>query len=101
MGRGAASFINHSKTSNAAWIEVEDRRLCFPRKFARATRNIDQGEEIFVNYGRTYWSKMKRWHETIEQAGLDGMSDYDEEVEYECDYSDYMNKPNPAPRAHA
>ena len=30
------------------------------RCFIEATRNIKAGEEIFVNYGREYWSLMKR-----------------------------------------
>lgn len=30
------------------------------RCFIEATRNIRTGEEIFVNYGREYWSLMKR-----------------------------------------
>jgi len=30
------------------------------RCFIEATRNIKAGEEIFVNYGREYWTLMKR-----------------------------------------
>jgi len=30
------------------------------RCFIEATRNIQKGEEIFVNYGREYWILMKR-----------------------------------------
>jgi SET domain-containing protein len=30
------------------------------RCFIEATRNIKAGEEIFVNYGREYWSLIKR-----------------------------------------
>lgn len=30
------------------------------RCYIEATRNIKAGEEIFVNYGRAYWTLMKR-----------------------------------------
>lgn len=34
------------------------------RCFIEATRNIKAGEEIFVNYGREYWSLIKRLMKT-------------------------------------
>lgn len=40
--------------NNSEYISVGNR--CY----IDATRNIKAGEEIFVNYGREYWSLMKR-----------------------------------------
>ncbi|EZG44527.1 SET domain protein [Gregarina niphandrodes] len=96
-GRGGASFINHAqpKLANAAWVEVADRRLCFPRKFARATRALAPGTEVFINYGKTYWRRMKRWHDSIQRQGLDNLSDYQgsDLDDFVCDYDDFISKP--------
>lgn len=75
-GLGAASFINHASKphTNVVWAHVEDRILCFPRLFARATREIPAGDEIFLDYGPTYWARHKRWKLAIEK-GIENLSD--------------------------
>ena len=50
---GFGSLYNHSNNSNAAWIS-SDARKCF---IFYATRDIKEGEEIFVWYGdENYWN---------------------------------------------
>ena len=50
---GYGSLYNHSNTPNAIWIS-SDARKCF---IFYATRDIKEGEEIFVWYGdENYWN---------------------------------------------
>ena len=50
-GRGAGSFVNHSSTPNATfWIRYD-------RVWIKALRDIQRDEEVFVNYGRSYWQR--------------------------------------------
>lgn len=51
----ARGFIRREGVRNNSEYVSEGNRC-----FIEATRNIEAGEEIFVNYGREYWSLMKR-----------------------------------------
>eukprot|EP01055_Gregarina_sp_Pseudo9_P001101 Gregarina_sp_Pseudo_9__1100@NODE_1717_length_1371_cov_29_033033_g1591_i0_p1_GENE_NODE_1717_length_1371_cov_29_033033_g1591_i0NODE_1717_length_1371_cov_29_033033_g1591_i0_p1_ORF_typecomplete_len435_score63_22SET/PF00856_28/1_4e03SET/PF00856_28/6_6e15_NODE_1717_length_1371_cov_29_033033_g1591_i0311335 len=75
-GVGAASFINHARRphANCVWAHAEDKRACFRRMFAKACRNVAAGEELFLDYGKTYWAHHKRWKLALEK-GCDMLSD--------------------------
>eukprot|EP01053_Blabericola_migrator_P007788 Blabericola_migrator_1__7787@NODE_3987_length_1396_cov_50_465764_g2457_i0_p2_GENE_NODE_3987_length_1396_cov_50_465764_g2457_i0NODE_3987_length_1396_cov_50_465764_g2457_i0_p2_ORF_typecomplete_len160_score26_93SET/PF00856_28/3_7e07SET/PF00856_28/4_7e02_NODE_3987_length_1396_cov_50_465764_g2457_i08981377 len=68
-GVGAATFINHATRphSNVRWARFEDKRSCFRRMFAQALRPIAAGEEIFLDYGKTYWENHRKWKTALEQ----------------------------------
>ena len=60
MGQGAASFPNDIRAKSrynsefyTRWDESKGRN----RVYIKATKPIHPGEEIFVSYGATYWSK--------------------------------------------
>lgn len=82
FGVGAASLINHASSSNAnvRWCHIEDRKVCFRRLFAKATRDIHPGEEILINYGKTFWDRHKRWHLAVKR-GLHLLPDTSDEEE--------------------
>lgn len=46
---GYGSIYNHSDYNNAIWYYQGDLL------FVEAVRDINPGEEVFVNYGPTYW----------------------------------------------
>eukprot|EP01054_Gregarina_sp_Poly1_P005015 Gregarina_sp_Poly_1__5014@NODE_2659_length_1862_cov_546_523120_g1686_i0_p1_GENE_NODE_2659_length_1862_cov_546_523120_g1686_i0NODE_2659_length_1862_cov_546_523120_g1686_i0_p1_ORF_typecomplete_len407_score48_26SET/PF00856_28/1_6e17_NODE_2659_length_1862_cov_546_523120_g1686_i05721792 len=75
-GEGAASFINHARKphANVQWAHVEDRKACFRRMFAKASRDIAAGEELFLDYGKTYWEHHRRWKIALEK-GREMLSD--------------------------
>lgn len=75
-GKGAASFINHAASSraNVKWSHLEDQLLCFTRLFAKAVRDIKDGEEILINYGNTFWRRHKKWKLAVDR-GLHLLSD--------------------------
>ena len=51
-GRGAASFVNHSHAPNAQFWCQNDR------VWIKLTRDLGSNQEVLVNYGKTYWSKV-------------------------------------------
>jgi len=50
IGFGYCSMYNHSDTPNATWEILDEEKIKIT-----ATKNITEGEEIFVSYGREYW----------------------------------------------
>ncbi len=48
---GSASIFNHSTRPNASWQTLDGP----PRYVFRANREIEAGEEIFIDYGKDYW----------------------------------------------
>jgi len=66
-GRGGASFANDPKSSdkcNAKFVKTEKVMLngaqreglpTIDRVFLKATKDIVAGDEIYVNYGNTFW----------------------------------------------
>lgn len=52
---GFASIYNHSDNNNALWTFIDESTLC-----VIATKPINKGEEIFVNYGDQYWSESRK-----------------------------------------
>ena len=65
-GRGGGSFANDNHVVNAKFIKTEKEGhrsgrtglLVMAQIWLKATRDIMAGDEIFVNYGCTYWMKM-------------------------------------------
>ena len=51
-GRGLGSFANHSDNPNCKYHRSGDSILL------KLTKPIDAGDEILVNYGRTYWNNV-------------------------------------------
>ena len=50
-GRAAGSFVNHSSDNNAIfWVRKD-------RVWIKLIRDVEADEEVFVDYGRTYWRK--------------------------------------------
>ena len=55
IGLGHASYYNHSSSPNVEWVsDVEHRLLVF-----RTLREIAPGEELFTDYGDSYWGNTK------------------------------------------
>jgi len=56
-GRGGASFANDGRgpRNNAKFVLQHDKSQGRDRVFLKATRDIYDGEEVLVSYGRTYW----------------------------------------------
>ena len=50
IGFGYCSMYNHSDTPNATWEILDEEKIKIT-----VTKNIAEGEEIFVSYGREYW----------------------------------------------
>lgn len=50
MMLGYGALYNHNNNHNANWKFVDDKTMAIT-----ANRNISKGEEIFVNYGSSYW----------------------------------------------
>ena len=48
---GYASIYNHSDNNNAIWSFEEDKDIIY----IKAIRDISPEEEVFVNYGPSYW----------------------------------------------
>ena len=53
---GYGAIYNHSSKSNAEYSFDPDKKIVV----FTAKRNIKKGEEIFVDYGREYWSSRKK-----------------------------------------
>ena len=53
IGFGLGSLANHSRSPNAEFVKDVVALTCH----LVATRDILEGEELFVNYGRTYWQR--------------------------------------------
>ena len=51
---GSASLCNHSNTPNVE-VEIDETRSTYRLVAARA---IERGEELFVDYGDTYWESI-------------------------------------------
>lgn len=49
---GNGSVFNHDANANADWVTDEAGRQCV----YHATRDIQAGEEIFIDYGQDYWT---------------------------------------------
>jgi SET domain-containing protein len=49
VGFGYCSMYNHSDNPNASWIVNDDNILMY------ATRDINEGEEIFISYGSKWF----------------------------------------------
>jgi SET domain-containing protein len=60
---GSASLCNHSNTPNVE-VEIDETRSTYRLVAARA---IERGEELFVDYGDTYWDSIGT---TIRQTAL-------------------------------
>lgn len=90
VGKGGASFINHARSpqANVVWAHVEDPHACFRRMFAKALRPINSGEEIFLDYGKSYWQRHNKWKIAMETIN-----------EQEHDYLSEPNKPPPPKKA--
>jgi hypothetical protein len=57
-GDGAASFVNHSKSPNATIFYPNISEWgSTPIVVIKALRDIEPGEEIFINYGKDYWER--------------------------------------------
>lgn len=66
---GCASFINHSATAKNAVLEAkDDKKLTHKRLFAKALRPIQAGEEVFIDYGRTYWRRHEAWCKAVAEG---------------------------------
>jgi len=50
-GRGVGSLCNHARPANAAYWTRDDV------VWIKAARDIECGEEVLVDYGRTYWAR--------------------------------------------
>jgi SET domain-containing protein len=57
---GGASYANHNaeKYCNAKFVRRFDQRTASTIVVLQATKYIWRGEEIFANYGKTYWAKI-------------------------------------------
>jgi len=53
FGLGLGSLVNHSRSPNAEFVKDVVHLTCH----LVATRDLLEGEELFVNYGRTYWHR--------------------------------------------
>lgn len=63
IGYGGASFANDTRSldrTNSTFKQVWDGELNTHRVFLRATRRIEPGDEIYVSYGRDYWSRFEQ-----------------------------------------
>lgn len=56
-GKGGASFSNHKRISeaNSKFHKVYDTKSARNKIYLKATKRILKDEEIFTNYGKTYW----------------------------------------------
>lgn len=50
IGLGYISIYNHSDNNNADWFATDSGILI------KTIKNINIGEEVFINYGQAYWS---------------------------------------------
>ena len=62
-------FINHSSNPNCEYIHVLVDNLC--HVICRAKRDIRSGEQITVDYGQSYWSKLKTQGEMVLPVEVD------------------------------
>ena len=57
-GRGAASFCQHAATPalrNVKTVDVFDKASHATQSVLVTPRDVDEGEELFTDYGRHYW----------------------------------------------
>lgn len=61
IGKGGASFTNHKpgKEANAKFVTIYDSNTAQYRVYIKAKRPILKGEEIFVDYGKNYWTSFE------------------------------------------
>ena len=60
---GAARYANDAKGTNAIPGMVNNAQFCSDEDnsmYIEATRRITKGQEILVNYGKTYWKHAKQ-----------------------------------------
>lgn len=50
IGLGYTAIYNHNDNNNAEWLTTESGILI------KSLKKINAGEEVFINYGESYWS---------------------------------------------
>ncbi len=62
---GLGSYCNHSNESNITVKMNEDELMCE----YKAKKNIEKGEELFVNYGMNWFKARKKTDNSIKKEG--------------------------------